>query len=175
MLATSSLAARLAISTALCLMTLSTGPALASGNAPVVQCNNGALVVSRVADLGTQARYEAEIRDPGVVAYILDESTKDTKPNISGYDWDGWVQKGLPRTVTVSTTPQGTTLLISELYASDFGDGSGFASSQYLPMLRPANGGLRVEITNSKMLGSHTNAFWEVANWFFETCSPIAP
>jgi len=155
--------------------TLTFGIALAGAGKPEFQCNNGDLVIRRVADVGTSARYEAEITNPGVVAYILDQSTKYTQPTISGYAWDGWVQKTLPRTVSVLSSSAGQTLLISELQIQNFGDAQGFVSGQYAPTIRPEQQGMRVEITNAKMLGSHTLATWEVANWRFESCASIVP
>lgn len=129
-------------------------------------CNGGALMIDRVRD-----HYVATVTDSGIVDYFIDQSEQvfQTTVEYSGESRVASVQKEFPWMVAVNEQGDGSKqLVISDLRLDD--DASFMTSGHPGSTISHIDGGLKLVITGSGMTSSHSISYYEVGNWFFESC-----
>ena len=130
-------------------------------------CNEGSFLIERIGE-----EYVAVITDSGVINYFLSQSdmTFQTTVEYSGQSNTVTIQKELPWMVAVENIEGASQQLVIRDFRLDEMTGSLSTSGPPGNSISPIGGGLKLVINGSAMTNSHTVTYYEVGNWFFESC-----
>lgn len=133
-------------------------------NSTVATCNDGAMILKS----GPQENeFTAIIEDQGVVDYFIAESKKVHT------DESGTVEKSFPTYVTVEEEDGVKRLIIRDFRVYDDGDRYATSGPPGTTIERTGDG-MRLTIRGAKMPSSHSVVYYEIGNWYFESCSKPA-
>jgi len=126
------------------------------GENVVASCDEGALVVE-----SDGMTFKAVVSDPNIVAYIEEES----QGVACEQDGGGCVTKHLPWEATI----ENGILTLTGLNGS--AETMSFITSYPGSTVKKEGEGMKLELRSSQLASSHVEVRYEIANWFFSSCT----
>jgi hypothetical protein len=126
------------------------------GENVVAFCDEGALVVE-----SDGTKFKAVVNDPNIVAYIEEQS----KGTACAQDGGGCVTKHLPWEATI----ENGVLTLTGLNGS--AETMSFITSYPGSTVKKEGEGMKLELRSSQLASSHVEVRYEIANWFFASCT----
>ena len=126
------------------------------GENVVAFCDEGALVVE-----SDGTTFKAVVNDPNIVAYIDEQS----QGAACAQDGGGCVTKHLPWEATI----ENGVLTLTGLNGS--AETMSFITSYPGSTVKKEGEGMKLELRSSQLASSHVEVRYEIANWFFASCT----
>ncbi|MBS1962820.1 MAG: hypothetical protein JST04_11430 [Bdellovibrionales bacterium] len=146
----------------LVLFALSAAPLAASASTVVVNCNHGALRILREAP----NEYRIIVSDSRAVDYVLDQAARTIQVRDTGGNLIT-TRAGLPMVAKVVKGPHPAFVIDQVRYQPV---SHGYATGGGAVYFKPYARGADLTFTNGEMTTSRYYAFWQVANWWFDSC-----
>jgi hypothetical protein len=130
-------------------------------------CNDGALLIEPSAERAGEL--VATVTDQGIVEWFIEQSERTSVRTVdySGASREVTLQHEMPWMVSIVESTEGRLLVVRDLRPS--GDGYSTSGPGGVTIRREGQG-LRLTISGQTMPFSHAVIYYEVGQWFFESC-----